>query len=127
MGNSMSQTDRTPSPVRDSTELWVAALLLGTQSILYLIYPGLEHLWEFVAFSTSATLFLAIALWETWDRVRGWATHTIHLLILADTQIEGVLQYWVRNEPRVNLYCVVGFAFVIAVHRLTRSRKQQAD
>ena len=32
----MIQADPTPSPVRDSTRLWIAALLLGTHSILYL-------------------------------------------------------------------------------------------
>mgnify|MGYP001567474600 CR=1 FL=1 len=100
-------------------DLWISAILIGAQSILYLLYERLRDPWEFYLFCGSACFFLGVFLWETRHLVRRRAFHVIHWLILADTLVEGVLQPIVRKEARANLLCDVAFAIVLGLYRLS--------
>lgn len=117
-----SMPDTTP---RQPTDLWVAALLLGGQALLYIVYPGLVHTWEFYLFSGSACALMGLVMWETRHLIARRTTHVVHLLILFDTLAEGVLHahaVW-DKETRHDLYCVSAFAIVIVLDRLWAGRK----
>ncbi len=108
------------------SDLWLSLMLLGGQVGLYLIYPQLVHWWEFPLMAIPAVALQGLILWECRHWVELRAMHVIHLLILLDTFVEGLLQHWVRKPARVNLYCVAAFATVIVLYRLLSSPRKPA-
>lgn len=109
----------TERPAGSPGDLWISAVLLGAQSILYIVYPQLADPWEYWLFSGSACLFLAAFLWETRHLVTRRTMHVVHWLILLDTLAEGTIQPSISKAPRENLYCVAAFAIVIALYRFS--------